>query len=88
MSETIVVELRLPADVAAAIRAREKTGLTEAEQVQVPLAIGLFADAERARVNYFITCDDDIVKNYKKYQNAIMVEVLSSLVRKFDDVFI
>ncbi len=31
MSETIVVELRLPADVAAAIRAREKTGLTEAE---------------------------------------------------------
>ncbi len=56
--------------------------------MQVPLAIGLFADAERARVNYFITCDDDIVKNYKKYQNAIMVEVLSSLVRKFDDVFI
>jgi predicted HTH domain antitoxin len=44
MPETIVVELRLPADVAAAIRAREKTGLTEEEQVKVPLAIGLFAE--------------------------------------------
>lgn len=33
--------------------------------------------AERAGVNYLITCDDDIVKNYKKHLNAIMVEVLS-----------
>lgn len=43
MPETIVVEIHLPADVAAAVRAREKTGLTDEEQVKIPFAIGLFA---------------------------------------------
>jgi len=38
------------------------------------LHIGL---AEKSRVDYFITCDDEIVKLYKKWRNSIKVKVIS-----------
>jgi len=44
MPETTVIELRLPADVAAAMRAYEGVGLADEERLKVPLAIGLFAE--------------------------------------------
>jgi predicted HTH domain antitoxin len=44
MPETIVVELHLPADVAAALRARAPIHLTEEERLKTPLAIGLFVE--------------------------------------------
>jgi predicted nucleic acid-binding protein len=33
--------------------------------------------AEKAKVDYFITCDDDIINIYKKHKNMIKVKVLS-----------
>ena len=33
--------------------------------------------AEKARADYFITCDDGIIKLYKKYKKLINIEVLS-----------
>jgi len=33
--------------------------------------------AEKANVHYFVTCDDDIVKLYKKNENAIRVKIAS-----------
>jgi predicted HTH domain antitoxin len=44
MPETIVVELRLPADVVAAIRGRERAELTDEERAKYFLALGLFAE--------------------------------------------
>lgn len=43
MAKTTPVELRLPADIIAAIRTLERTG-TDEERVKVSLAIGLFAE--------------------------------------------
>jgi predicted nucleic acid-binding protein len=33
--------------------------------------------AEKANVHYFVTCDDDILKLYKKNENAIRVKIAS-----------
>jgi hypothetical protein len=33
--------------------------------------------AEKAKVDYFISCDDDIINIYKKHKNMIKVKVLS-----------
>ena len=33
--------------------------------------------AERSEVDYFITCDDEITKLYKKHRNFIKVDVVS-----------
>lgn len=35
------------------------------------------AMAEKSNVDHFITCDDDIIKFYKKYQNLIKVSIVS-----------
>ncbi len=44
MSETTVIELRVPMDIATIVRAHKGVGLTDEEQLNVPLAIGLFAE--------------------------------------------
>ncbi|MBN1888475.1 MAG: UPF0175 family protein [Thermoflexales bacterium] len=44
MQATITIQLHLPSDVAAAIRARASAMLTDEEQIKVPLAIGLFTE--------------------------------------------
>jgi predicted HTH domain antitoxin len=43
MSETVEVQLRLPADVVAAVRGRAQRAVPEEDQLRFPLAIGLFA---------------------------------------------
>ncbi len=44
MSETTVIELKLPTDIAAIVRTRKGIGLTDEEWFKVPLAIGLFVE--------------------------------------------
>jgi predicted HTH domain antitoxin len=44
MPQTAVLEMRLPADVVAAIRSYGKQGATDEERLRLPLAIGLFAE--------------------------------------------
>lgn len=56
------------------------------ERVQVLKGFG-FSDvdalhialAEKSNVNYFITCDDDIVNLYRKYQDRVKVSVVGLL---------
>ena len=43
MQGTTVLQIRLPHDVAVAIRARGGQGPSDEERIRVPLAIGLFA---------------------------------------------
>lgn len=33
--------------------------------------------AEKSNVNYFVTCDDDMIKLYKKAKNTIKVEIVN-----------
>jgi len=44
MPQTAVFEMRLPADVVAAIRAHQSPTESDGERLRVPLAIGLFAE--------------------------------------------
>jgi predicted HTH domain antitoxin len=44
MPQTAVLEMRLPADVVAAIRSYGRQGATDEERLRLPLAIGLFAE--------------------------------------------
>jgi predicted HTH domain antitoxin len=44
VQETTVVELSLSAGIVAAIRSRERVGLSDEERIKVPLAIGLYAE--------------------------------------------
>ncbi len=44
MEQTAVLEMRLPVDVVAAIRAYGRQGATDEERLRLPLAIGLFAE--------------------------------------------
>lgn len=46
MSETVEVQLRLPADVVAAVRGCARRAAGQQDQLRVPLAIGLFAEKE------------------------------------------
>lgn len=55
---------------------------SELEQVKFLKGLGFsdidalhIAIAEKAKVDYFITCDDEIVKLYKRNQSAIKVKV-------------
>ena len=42
--QTAILEMRLPADVVAAIRAHGRQGATDEERLRLPLTIGLFAE--------------------------------------------
>jgi len=44
MAQTAVLEMRLPADVVAAIQAQQSPTESEGDRLRVPLAIGLFAE--------------------------------------------
>ena len=44
MPQTAVFEMRLPADVVAAIHAHQSPTESDGERLRVPLAIGLFAE--------------------------------------------
>ena len=35
------------------------------------------ASAEKARADYFVTCDDDIIKLYKRYKDLVKVNIVS-----------
>ncbi len=43
MAETTIIELRLPADIAAVVIAHQDPGLTDEHPLKLALAIGLFA---------------------------------------------
>lgn len=48
----------------------KRLGFTDIDALHIVLA-------EKSRVDYFITCDNEIVKLYKKYQDSIKVNVAS-----------
>ncbi|MFN3533554.1 MAG: PIN domain-containing protein [Candidatus Brocadia sp.] len=50
----------------------KKLGFTDIDALHIVLA-------ERSNVDFFITCDDDIIKLYKKYNDSIRVKILSIL---------
>ena len=35
------------------------------------------ASAEKSRADYFVTCDDDIIKLYKRHKDLIKVNIIS-----------
>lgn len=44
MAEATILELQVPADLAAALRAYERTGAADEDRLKIALAIGLFVD--------------------------------------------
>ncbi len=44
MDETTAVQMHVPADILATLRARSRTLRSDEERLRVPLAVGLFAD--------------------------------------------
>jgi predicted HTH domain antitoxin len=44
MEQATLVELHVPFDILAALRARQRTSQSDEERLKIPLAVGLFAE--------------------------------------------